>query len=167
MKKYLIISVVAILSSNAAYAADDVNPWTQCGIGSMIFNSDGDGSTIGAAISNIIWDLGTTAVMSNGSSQNNCTGIKRNVAEFIDKTYPQLEQETAQAQGENIVALLDIYQCEHAAQPQIAQSIRTNFAKTVSQPGYEAMSHQAKSFAYYQNVNQIIGTQFSAQCSSI
>ena len=75
MKKHTLIAAaiaVAGLSSNAM--ADDhmekVNPWKQCGIGAMIFDDNGTA----AAISNIIWDLGTTALSTKISSEESCNG---------------------------------------------------------------------------------------------
>ena len=54
----LATTLMAALLSGNAMAQDDINPWKHCGIGAMIFDDNG----AAAAISNIIWDLGTTAL---------------------------------------------------------------------------------------------------------
>ena len=170
MKKLITTLIVSILASTQVYAEEtipNVNAWTQCGIGAMLFNSDGNGSTVGSVISNIIWDLGTTAVSSNASSQENCTGIKRDVALFIDRTYPQLEQETAQAQGENLTAMLDLYECDLSSRQNITNSIRNNFNTIVSNSSYQNLNHNEKAYSYYQNVDQVISSSFSTQCNTI
>ena len=56
--------------SGQAMAQENINPWKHCGIGAIIFDDNGTA----AAISNIIWDLGTTAVSSKVSSADSCEG---------------------------------------------------------------------------------------------
>ncbi|MFT6992708.1 MAG: hypothetical protein ACJASL_004709, partial [Paraglaciecola sp.] len=62
MKK-IITTVAAIaalsLTSTHSFAQDaevKLNPWQDCGLGAMVFPDNG----VAAAISNVIWDLGTT-----------------------------------------------------------------------------------------------------------
>ena len=62
-----------------AEGSKKLNPWQDCGIGAMIFPNNG----AAAAISNIIWDLGTTAVSTNVSSQESCASEKAQTA--LDK----------------------------------------------------------------------------------
>ncbi|WP_235956226.1 hypothetical protein [Grimontia sedimenti] len=51
----------------------------------MIFND----IPAAAGISNVIWDLGTTAVSSNISSQETCEGSRVKAAMFIQDNFDQ------------------------------------------------------------------------------
>ena len=88
----LMVGALTLATMNSAAAetvtTKKLNPWTDCGIGAMIFTSSG----AAAAISNVIWDLGTTAVSSNVSSQNSCGSEQAKTAMFIQATLPVLEQ---------------------------------------------------------------------------
>ena len=139
MKK-LLVSAVALstLLAGNAVAADKVNPWKHCGIGAMIFDNNG----AAAAISNIIWDLGTTAVSSKVSSEDSCEGANVKAAQFIQDNYNQVLEETSQGNGEHVTAMLDMLSVEEAKQPQVLAAIRTEMAGKVA-------SEQATPEAYY------------------
>ena len=134
-------------------AQANVNPWQQCGIGAMIFPDNGTA----AAISNVIWDLGTTAVSSNVSSVESCKGANVKTAQFIQQTFPILEQEIAQGEGEYISAMLNVRGCDSAAHPQMISTIRNDFAQTSVNDAQ----------ALYTLVESNIASQFSANCSAI
>lgn len=105
------------LSFGAAQAQtmrDAPNPWLDCGIGAMIFPDDN--LEVGAGISNIIWDLGTTAVISAASSPDTCAGTSNvAMAVFIERTYPTLEAELAKGYGDNLTALAEMVGAEDEA----------------------------------------------------
>ncbi|MEM7741983.1 MAG: DUF3015 family protein, partial [Pseudomonadota bacterium] len=83
---------------------DTINPWLDCGIGAMIFPADN--LEYAAVISNLIWDLGTTAVTSALSSPDTCNGTSNvEMAIFIERTYATLEAELAKGHGDNVTAL--------------------------------------------------------------
>ncbi|GGY57021.1 DUF3015 family protein [Parvularcula lutaonensis] len=119
MKSLLTIASAAAvaLTFNAAQAQemrDAPNPWLDCGIGAMIFPDDN--LEVGAGISNIIWDLGTTAVISAASSPDTCAGTSNvAMAVFIERTYPTLEAELAKGYGDNIAALATMVGAEDEA----------------------------------------------------
>jgi hypothetical protein len=120
----LMVGVLAIASgsSSAAEAKNtkDLNPWQDCGIGAMVFPANG----VAAAISNIIWDLGTTAVTSNVSSQNSCNSEKAKTAMFIKATLPALEQDVATGEGEYLTAMLEIRGCDASSHRAIVEAVR-------------------------------------------
>ncbi|MEM9810628.1 MAG: DUF3015 family protein [Pseudomonadota bacterium] len=108
--------LLSLASASVAFAAassfaqsgtvmrDAPNPWLDCGIGAMIFPDDN--LEVGAGISNVIWDLGTTAVTSAQSSPDTCNGTSNvKMAVFIERTYPTLETEIAKGYGDNLDAL--------------------------------------------------------------
>jgi hypothetical protein len=124
MKK--IIGAAALLLSvvSSVQAAEvKLNPWQQCGIGAMIFPE----TPIGAAISNIIWDLGTTAVTSASASEDTCKGQRTQTALFINETYKQLEDEIVQGEGAHLTAMLSMMSCDVSA----ATTIRAEVADKV------------------------------------
>ncbi len=118
MKKITICALLAstILSANAmAEEKTKINPWKDCGIGAMIFEDNG----VAAAISNIIWDLGTTAVSSKVSSEDSCEGVEVQAAQFIQDNYDQVIEETSQGAGSHLTAMLDMLEVEESQQPQV------------------------------------------------
>jgi len=137
----------------AAPAKANINPWQQCGLGAMVFPDNGTA----AAISNIIWDLGTTAVSSNISSPETCKGANVKTAQFIQQTFPVLEQEIAQGEGEYVAAMLNVRGCEATAHADIVSAIRNDFA---DKPAADAQ-------ALYNIVESKVTSQFAASCSAI
>ncbi|EIW88593.1 hypothetical protein AGRI_10276 [Alishewanella agri BL06] len=159
MKLALLAASVLTLSlatTPAAQAQQKVNPWKQCGIGAMIFDDNGTA----AALSNIIWDLGTTAVTSNVSSQNTCEGIKVAAAEFINSTITNIEEETVAGEGEHLTAMLNLMGCDATAHQAIIQDVRADFNVNVE-------GQAAKAEAYYNQLDNTINTKFAAQCQVI
>lgn len=117
---------VATMSSAPVKAENtkELNPWQDCGIGAMIFPANG----VAAAISNIIWDLGTTAVSSNISSQESCDSRKAKTAMFIKATLPALEQEVATGEGDYVTAMLELRGCEISSHTAIVDAVRKDIA---------------------------------------
>jgi len=122
-----------------------LNPWVDCGIGAMIFTETG----WAAVISNVIWDLGTTAVTSDYSSQNTCGSKKAQSAMFIGATYANLSDDLVKGDGKHLRALLDIRGCEVASQNAIIDAVRPQFAQSLRDAGYAAQSPVAKAEAMY------------------
>lgn len=141
MKKLTLSALVAstLLAGNAiAEEKPTINPWKHCGIGAMIF----DDNTTAAAISNIIWDLGTTAVSSKVSSEGSCEGKEIKTAQFIQDNYDQVIEETSQGAGTHLTAMLNMLEVEESQQPQVLNTIRTEIADKV-------VAKQATPEAYY------------------
>ena len=92
---------------------------------------------VAAAVSNIIWDLGTTAVSSNISSADSCEGGKAKVAAFIGKSYDNLELEIASGEGKYIDTLLTMT-------TKNISDIRAEFAKVVASNEYSELNKVEK-----------------------
>jgi Protein of unknown function (DUF3015) len=172
MNKVLkLIATLALFSltaiSTTASAADapkkDLNPWSECGIGAMLFPK----VPVGAIISNIIWDLGTTAVSSNLSSQDSCKGTGAKIAMFIGTTYANLEEETVKGNGQHVSAMLNIMNCDASAHANIVNAVRGDFVKTLSGDAYSEQTKLAKAEAYYNLVQAKVSGQFASQCTAI
>lgn len=141
---------------------EKLNPWTDCGLGAMIF----DETKWAAVISNIIWDYGLTATTSAVSSRHTCEGKHVATAMFINETYDNVAAETAAGDGSHIAAMLNIRGCNSAAQQDILASIRTNFASNVSSAGYADKSTTEKAQDYYFMLENIIAEQYANQCEA-
>ena len=74
------LSVTAILLSSNVIAESKPSPYPDCGIGAALFENN-----TGATISNVIWDLGTTALTSATASPETCEGFNPDAAAFIEK----------------------------------------------------------------------------------
>lgn len=121
--KYSAIALSLLATSGMVNAK--LNPWTDCGIGAMIFQE----TPAAAAISNVIWDLGTTAVTSAGLSEQTCEGGKDKIAaEFINHSYESIEADLAKGQGDYLAATLTLMSCNTAD----ASAVRSEMASTVA-----------------------------------
>ncbi len=147
MKKSLLTAMFATVLAMPVFAEDKpLNPWQHCGIGAMVFPENG----AAAAISNILWDLGTTAVSSNISSQESCEGSpKVAAAKFITETYASLEDETAKGQGQHLSAMLDILGCSDSVRTDVISDVQASFADMLSDNSYELKNQQQKAESYY------------------
>jgi len=94
------LSVAAPAQAKSNYSLQHI--YTQCGIGGLIF---GKISPVLAVISNVTWDLGTTAALSDSLSPNLCGGQIVARAVFIKENFPSIEQDLASGRGEHLTAL--------------------------------------------------------------
>lgn len=124
----LATTLVAALISGNAMAEENINPWKHCGIGAMIFDDNG----AAAAISNIIWDLGTTALSTKISSEESCKGKRATAALFIQTNYNQVIEETSQGTGEHLTAMLEILDVQQDQHQQVITKVRANVAQAMS-----------------------------------
>jgi hypothetical protein len=127
MKKMLqTVAVVALCASTvtSVHAEKKLNPWQECGIGAMIFPDHG----IASAISNIIWDLGTTAVTSASASEDSCAGSRAVAAQFINETYNALEEEIVTGNGKHFTAMASLMACDANQSASIRNQLAENMA---------------------------------------
>lgn len=147
MKKIAILSAVLVASASAG------NLWMECGlggaIGSLVKDKNAGAAKVMATVTNVVWDLGTTATTSQVSSPDLCANKQVAVAKFITDTYASLELETAKGEGQNLVALLDLAEVDAGARAEVVAALRAGLAKEVAAPGYSAKSDVEKAQAYY------------------
>lgn len=124
------ISITLALASfsviSSAQAETDINPWQDCGIGSMVFPDNGTAS----AISNVIWDLGSTAVTSASASEDSCNSTRVKTAQFIQETYQQLEEDLVKGDGEHLSAMTELMSCSAQDTAEIRNSLATSLASS-------------------------------------
>lgn len=138
------------------------NPFTDCGIGAALFPD----THWAAVTSNVIWDVGTTAVISATASPETCQGSAAQAAKFINDTYDSVIEDTARGDGEYVATLLEIYGCEKAAQSDIVDAIRGDVSDIVSADGYDTLSQVEKAESYYKVLDAEIRGAFSASCTA-
>lgn len=162
MRKVVAVMLLAAVPviGFAQDAKKELNPWIDCGIGAMLF----DETTWAAVISNIIWDLGTTAVISDASSQHTCNSKKAKTALFIGATYANLSEETAKGDGKHLRAMLSIMGCESGSHAGIVASVRSQFGLELGDARYAAKTSAAKAESYYDIVQRTISDGYAQQC---
>jgi len=127
-------SAIALSTSpvSAEEATTIENAFSQCGIGAAIFTKN----ETAAIISNVIWDLGTTAFSSQTSSPDSCSGAKTTAALFINETYPVLEEQFVKGSGSHVVALMDIMQCDVSAQGAVINSVQDELSNSFANDAF-------------------------------
>lgn len=161
-----IFTAIAMAISPFVSAEDVVqgsgpNIYVECGIGGALFPN-----THWAAISsNVIWDLGTTALTSATASPETCSAKKAKTAQFIFDNYDNLAEETAKGQGDHIVALFNVLGCQASAHRNIIAAVRLDMAKVVGQPSYTDQNIVMKASDYYNVVNSAVEGKFANSCS--
>ena len=137
-------AIVALsLASTHTFAQDSkvkLNPWQDCGLGAMVFPDNG----VAAAISNVIWDLGTTAVTSASASEESCNATRVQTARFVTESLPNLEEEIVKGEGQHLTAMLNLMGCAAAQQNIVSTAIRNDFSSVMTHATYSEMDVQQK-----------------------
>ncbi|WP_192035967.1 DUF3015 family protein [Halomonas sp. YLGW01] len=141
-----------VMGATTASAAtkDNINPWQHCGIGAGLFDENGTA----AAISNIIWDSGTTAVTSATMSPETCNSKEVEVARFVDETYDQLAMETAMGEGEHLTAALGLMNCGGEVSQGVVSQLRADLQQASAASDFAEQDHADKAFQFYSSLNQ-------------
>jgi hypothetical protein len=162
--KFIVAGATLALTSLFAHAegADKTpgsgpNPYTDCGIGAALFSNTG----WAALTSNVIWDLGITALTSATVSPQTCQGKKVVAAVFIRDTFEQLAEETAQGSGEHVATVLNMMECATSRQAAAAAATRQTMGAVVSQPGYAALPRLEKAAQFYNAVDAAVAQNCS------
>ncbi len=145
------LSFLMVLSSASRAERSFGEIYTDCGLGALIAQSLDNESTadVVAIISNVIWDLGTTAISSNLSSEGSCARGDAKTAAFIFKGYDQLEKEIALGNGRYLDALTEVAQVSPENKQNFAHIIRAEFARQAASSTYEFLSRKEKAERLY------------------
>ena len=142
-------------------AGSGPNPFTDCGIGAALFPD----THWAAVTSNVIWDLGTTAVTSATASPQTCNGKSVKTAQFIIDNYHNIAEETAYAEGEHLTAMLNVRGCQVSSHAGIISSVRSDMASYLASPAYTDLSDIEKASQYYRAMESGV-SQFAGSCSA-
>lgn len=165
MKKlvnFVLSTSLATAASIGVAQAQDINPWQQCGLGAMVFPDNGTA----AAISNIVWDLGTTAVSSAASSPDQCEGAGVQVAAFVQLSYDHLSVETAVGEGEFLQTLVTGMNCDPNIQADLVSDLRDDFAAQLQEASYATKGYNDKAEAYYLGLRGVVETGYADACEN-
>lgn len=141
MRRYLgiVIGVAMALaiSANAdATKREFADIYTECGLGAVIAPNN----AVVAAVTNVTFDLGTTAISSNATTPEACHGGKASAAAFIFEAYPSIEQDLARGEGEHLSALLKIAGCQAGVDDEVAVSLRHDLGDLAGSENYSEQS---------------------------
>lgn len=149
MSKAIRISVMGFLVlcaySQSVMAREFADIYEECGLGAMIAPKN----PAVAAVTNVTWDSGTTAISSNISSPGTCSGGKEKTAAFINESYEPLESDLASGSGTYLDTLTSLIGCEPQTKNEFIAALRNDFAKLVAEPGYTNKSRFAKAESLY------------------
>lgn len=159
MKSVLALLALVLVLPSVSFAK---NALTQCGIGAAVFPKWGPV----AAISNLIWDLGTTATTSSSSSPSQCAGSGASVGKLIYENYANVEEETAVGEGEHLTAMMNILGCDVDVRDAMISDVRADFLKSVKDPSYSKRSNLEKTEALFNNVMDKADNKYAAKCSA-
>ncbi len=139
---FIAISFIATLVlAYTVSAREFADIYTECGLGSLIAPRN---SAV-AAVTNVTWDLGTTAISSNITSPETCEGGKDKVAAFIHDSYDLLENDLARGNGEYLDTLISLSGINLESQNEFLSVLRNDFINTVASPSYSTQSRFEKS----------------------
>lgn len=145
LKKSLIALAFAapVLLSQPSFAERDLGAiYTECGLGALIGEnaSSEETANILAIVTNVTWDLGTTAVISEASSPESCARGSAAMAAFIYQSYDALEKDIASGHGEHLATLKELNQSGEGFE----STLRGEFAKQVASADYAEKTHFEK-----------------------
>lgn len=161
---FLAVAAVVCLTVSAPLLAQSKapgagpNPFVDCGIGAALFPN----TNWAAVTSNVIWDLGTTAVTSATMSPETCSGKNRTAALFINDTYESLAEETARGEGLHLTTLLNILECDSARHQAAIGQARVSLSEQVGTEGYENQSHIEKAAGLFNAMDTAVNTSCQA-----
>lgn len=119
--------------------------YKECGIGGALF---GKSSPILAIISNVTWDLGTTAATSDSVSPNTCQGGNVKAAVLIKEAFPSVAKDLAAGEGQYLSALNNVAGCSAAS------NVRGKYAAYTQSAAYQTATQADNAEALYQIVSQ-------------
>jgi hypothetical protein len=144
MTKKILMLPIFLMFAFIGNNANAANPYVDCGIGAALFpNTDW-----AAVTSNVIWDAGTTALISATASEDTCSGGAVETAQLIHDKYELLETDIMLGDGENLLALTTSMQCESS--PALTASIRDDIQNVLSDVNYSKNTRIEKSINFYE-----------------
>lgn len=156
MKKVTLLvgSIVLAASSSSftVFAAKGPNPFSDCGIGAALFQD----TKWAAVTSNVIWDVGTTAVTSATASPETCNGQNIAAAKFIIDNYDNLAENLAEGKGEHLSAMYKVLELNTDAQEQATSYIRHTMAENIADSKYQTLSLSEKANKLYEAVTESV-----------
>jgi hypothetical protein len=165
MLKTIRISAVALLAllafSQPTMSREFAAIYVECGLGAMIAPRHPGV----AAVTNVTWDLGTTAISSNSTTPDSCVGGKEKSAAFISDSYASLEKDLASGSGTYLDTLMVITGCEPQVHQELTNALRNDFTNIVADPSYTDQSRFEQAKGLYDLLYKHVDGKFSESCA--
>ena len=148
IKSFKIIALAGLtmlVFSQPAMAREFADIYTECGLGAMIAPRN----EAVAAVTNVTWDSGTTAISSNITSPDTCQGGQAKTAAFIHDSYELLASDLSSGNGAYLDTLFVLTGFAPQSQQELTETLRADFAKTVAEPSYSTKSRFEKAEILY------------------
>jgi len=146
------------LLGGSAQARDFGSIYTECGLGALIAPK----TAWVAVVTNITWDLGSTAISSDLSTADSCKGGKEKVAAFVFQSVAQLETDIARGEGEHLAAVSSLAGCSATnTQVSFGNGLRSEFSQVLANPAYESGNRMEKASMLFDSVQN---SATAAQC---
>lgn len=120
--------------------------YKECGLGGLLL---GKSSPILAVISNVTWDLGTTAAISDSVSPETCLNGNTKAAVLIKEAFPSVEKDLAAGSGAHLNALNGLMSCEAAS-----AGVRQDYADYTQTVNYQSATQDQNAAVLFNIVNQ-------------
>jgi hypothetical protein len=134
------------LSAISASALAGPNPYSDCGIGAALFEK----TKWAAVTSNVIWDLGLTAIVSATASPETCSGAQAQTAALILEALPEIEREVAVGGGDTIDMIASNLQCDGS----LPTAMGDAYQQVITSASYSGMTRIEKSTVLYDAVQK-------------
>ncbi len=146
-KSMLITAVCAMVAMPQIASAerDFAKIYTECGLGAMIAP---DTEAV-AAVTNVTWDLGTTAISSNISSPETCKGGKAKVAAFINDSYSEIEKDLASGNGKYLDTLVELALAPNQSKTEFITNLRAGLKEIIATNEYHKLTTYQKAGKLY------------------
>jgi hypothetical protein len=145
LKTVTLTFAASLLLAQAAGAREFADIYTDCGLGALIAPR----TPAVAAVTNVTFDLGTTAIISNVSSPETCQGGKALAAAFINDAYEPLEADLARGQGKYLDSLATLAGVRDEGKAAFASGLRKEFAASVAAEDYAGKNRFQKAENLY------------------
>lgn len=156
----VLVATSATMASAQGMGPQNLNPWQDCGLGSMVFPDNDTAS----AISNVIWDLGTTAVSSAFTAPDQCQGSSMRIAAFVAMGYDNIATETVIGEGEYLRTLLDGLNCDPSVHNAVISDMRDSFAVQLQEANYASMDDHARAESYFLDLREVVDAGYTSTC---
>jgi hypothetical protein len=145
VKVITVVAVAGLALAQTAAAREFAEIYTDCGLGALIAPR----TPAVAAVTNVTFDLGTTAIISNISSPETCQGGQASTASFINHAYEAIETDLARGNGKYLDSLTTLAGVSADRKDAFVQALRNDFASQVSGNGYAAITRFQKAEGLY------------------
>jgi len=142
MAKLSLATIAAtMLISTTSQAREFADIYTDCGLGALIAPK----SDAVAAVTNVTWDLGTTAISSNISSEDTCKGGQARVAAFINDSYENIEKDIVKGEGKYLDKLVQLSNAN-------VSELRLKLSESMANNDYSTLTTYEKSEKLYNSI---------------